>query len=207
MRTWFLTSTVVMISILAVPAFAEEEHRHADAHQHGHGSVNIAVEGNRIDIELEAPGSDIVGFEHVAETQDQKKELTAAKTKLADVLSLIKIIGPANCNVDKAAITFGTQGHDEGEHGKDHEAHEDHADADHAKEAGKDGDADADHAEFHATYQINCENTGQIKGMAFDYFKAFPSAQELDVSVVTAKNQTKFEVTRDKPEIALTGSF
>ena len=51
---------------------ADTKHREAGAHAHGHGKVNIAIEGQRLSIELEAPGADIVGFEHEAKTAAEK---------------------------------------------------------------------------------------------------------------------------------------
>jgi len=41
--------------------------------------------------------------------------------------------------------------------------------------------------------------------MTFDYFNAFAGAQELDISIITPKGQSSFEVTRDKPSLDLTG--
>ncbi len=206
MRLRLFISIAFMSTVMTANAFAEDAHREADAHEHGHGQVNIAIEGNQIDIELEAPGSDIVGFEHEAETDNQKKKLTSAKAKLAEVLVLIKIDGDAGCRVTKADVAFETDGHSEEAHGK-HDDHTKGHDDDHDNEhdAKSDPDSETGHAEFHGLYQVTCKDALKITGLTFDYFKAFASAQELDVNVVTAKKQTKFEVTRDKPAISLVG--
>ena len=42
-------------------------------------------------MELVAPGMDIVGFEHVASTDEQKAAVEKAKAKLTDVLSVFKL--------------------------------------------------------------------------------------------------------------------
>ena len=41
--------------------------------------------------------------------------------------------------------------------------------------------------------------------MTFEYFNVFAGSQELDVSVISAKGQSSFEVKRDKPSLDLTG--
>ncbi len=41
--------------------------------------------------------------------------------------------------------------------------------------------------------------------MTFEYFNVFAGAQELDVSVVSPKGQSSYEVKRDKPSLDLTG--
>ena len=56
--------------------------------QHGHGTVNIAVEGTDLWIELEAPGADIVGFEHEASSEEDKAAVARAEKQLSDPLTL-----------------------------------------------------------------------------------------------------------------------
>jgi hypothetical protein len=41
--------------------------------------------------------------------------------------------------------------------------------------------------------------------MTFDYFKAFPNSQELDISLISPKGQSSAEVKREKPRLDLTG--
>ena len=44
-----------------------------------------------------------------------------------------------------------------------------------------------------------------LTGITFSYFKVFAGAQKLDVTVVTPKQQSRFEVTRVNPRIDLGG--
>ena len=64
MRQWLVTG--LMCLPFTMSAVAEEKHRQLGAHEHGHGNFNIAIEGKSVSMELEAPGADIVGFEHKA---------------------------------------------------------------------------------------------------------------------------------------------
>ncbi len=172
------------------PSFAHEEHRELGPHVHGHGTLNIAVENKRVSIELEAPGMDIVGFEHDAESAEQKTALAKAKDLLGDPLGLFKVPASAECKLSDAKIAI--EAEDEHEH--EHEEGHDHGD--------KGG-----HNAFHVTYAIDCAKPENLTSITFDYFKAFAGAKELDVSVVTEKAQNKFEVTREKPVLDLAGAI
>ena len=46
------------------------ERRELGAHEHGHSKLNLAVEGTLVVMEIAAPGLDVLGFEHPAETAD-----------------------------------------------------------------------------------------------------------------------------------------
>lgn len=197
--------TLVALAITAasaVPAFAEDAHRELGAHVHGRGTLNIAVENNRISIELEAPGMDIVGFEHEASSAEQKASVSKAKEALGDPLSLFKLPAAASCKLVDAKTEVETEGandHDH-DHGDKDDKHADHDDGhDHHDHAG--------HTAFHVTYAIDCAVPANLTSIAFDYFKAFAGAKALDVSVVTDKSQNKFEVTREKPVLDLAGAI
>ncbi len=196
MRTaWVLGAA---LALTALPAYAQEEHRHLGAHVHGHGRLNIAVEGKIVSMELEVPGADIVGFEHEPSTPEQKAALEKAKAKLADGLLLFTPVSSADCSLKNAKVAALAEHEDEHEHEHEHEAHGS-ADARNDEEAGH------HHSEFHVEYSLECSSPSRLTAMTFDYFKAFPNAQELDIAVITPKGQSSFEVKRDKPSLDLTG--
>ena len=61
------------------------------------------------------------------------------------------------------------------------------------------------HAEFHATYEFNCQNMKQLKRIDFKVFKLFPGMQEIEVGIIGTRGQKAFEVTPAKPSILLDG--
>ena len=56
---------------------AEEQHSH-DAHEHGHGQLNLALDGQQLLIEFQAPAADLVGFEKTATTAQEKQHYAKA---------------------------------------------------------------------------------------------------------------------------------
>jgi hypothetical protein len=183
---------VLVLGTFAVhPAAAQTEHRELGPHEHGRGTLNVAVEGNRVSMELEVPGMDIVGFEHAAKTRKDKTTLETAKEKLSMPLSLFKFPMSAGCRVTEAKV--------EVEGGEDH---------DHATKEEKAGDAaemEHHHSEFHNQYSLECTSPASITTIEFGYFNAFPGAEKLDVNLITPKGQNKYEVTRANPVLSLAG--
>ena len=115
-------SRIAMVSflVLAVPtnlaSAGDADRREAKAHAHGHARANVVVEGQRLHIELEAPGADIVGFEHAAKTDAEKKAETDARTKLQNTANVVEIPAAAGCKTEKSSVEL----HREGAHGEFH---------------------------------------------------------------------------------------
>jgi hypothetical protein len=195
----FVFAALAAVS-LAASVRAEEEHRELGPHVHGHGTFDVAVEKKRVAMELQVPGMDIVGFEHEASTDKQKAAVEKAKAELSKPLSLFKLPASAGCAVKEAKVAIEAEDHDHGgeEHHDAKEEHEEHADADHDEHEGH-------HNAFHVTYALECAKPAELTSISFDYFKAFGGAQTLTVNVVTAKAQSSYEVSRDKPELDLGG--
>jgi hypothetical protein len=201
-RTAFLLAAGLACATL--PASAEE-HRQLGAHVHGHGRLNIAVDGKKVLIGLEVPGADIVGFEHEPSTPEQKAAIPNAKAKLANALALFQPEAKARCELEQVKVSL-EAGHEQepGHEAPAQAASPAQAAGQAAAPAGKPEEA-GHHTEFHAEYELSCSAPSRLTSMTFEYFNVFPGAQELDVSVVSAKGQSSFEVKRDKPSLDLTG--
>jgi hypothetical protein len=189
---------IAMSVAAAAPSIADEKHRELGPHVHGQGTFNIAIENTRVSIELEAPGMDIVGFEHEANSGEQKAAFAKAEKQLADPLSLFKFPESAECKLSDAKIVVDAE--DEHDHADDH-------DHDHGDKKADDHDEHGGHNAFHVTYAIDCAKPANLTSVAFDYFKTFAGAKKLEVSVVTDKAQSKFEVTSEKPVLDLAGAI
>ena len=204
MRTWTLGGPLLAAGFglsvgLAVTAgIGSAQHRQADAHEHGRGTLNIAIEGTRLAMELEAPGADIVGFEHKAKTEQQKAAIEKAEQQLMVGEALFQLPAAAGCVLVASGAAREGEDHDHGHDAKDDgKSHAHHGDkADHAE---------SEHSGFRAEYTFECKSPAGVTSIGFDYFKVFAGAQKLDVTVITPKGQTKFEVSRAKPRIDLGG--
>lgn len=191
------------LALAAAPAAAQqppasEPTRQLGAHSHGTGKLNIAIEKRTLEIELEVPGNDIVGFESAAKTTEQKKAIADARALLAKPLVLFKPPEAAGCKVVSAKVKLVTGDHGHG-HGHSHG---------HSHGKGKASANEAAHSEFEAEYQLNCAKPELIDAMELEYFKSFPRAEALDVTIVGAKGQqSKQKVTRAQPRLQLKGAL
>lgn len=216
MKKLFLTVAAGGVLALCSPVLAQEEHREAGAHMHGHGTLNMAIEGNKVAMELVAPGSDIVGFEHEASTDEQKAKVKAAiETLEKGAGDLFAFSEAAKCIVSSAKAEVESMGeHDDHDHGKeakkdDHDHDHDHEkeakkddhDHDHEKEASHEGEAE--HSEFHAAYELECAAPGELRELNVQFFKKFPSSKELAVTVVDGSGGKTHEATPDAPVVKL----
>jgi len=202
----------LIVFAFAAPAIAGET-RELDSHEHGVGELNIAFDGGQIAMELYAPGADIVGFEHSAESAEDRAAIEAAVATLARPLDLFGLPASAECTVTQASAELETEDNDdheahEGADDHDHEEHSDdhaneHAD-EHAEVHPKD---EASHSECHAEYMFDCANPDEINEIELTYFDVFKNARVLEIQVVTASGAKVFDVERDAPSLNLRGMF
>jgi hypothetical protein len=175
--------------ILAFPVLADE-HRQLGPHQHGHGKLNIAIENGEVSMDLDVPGADVIGFEHEPSTPEQKAAFEAGTAKLAEALSLFKMPAAAGCVVKEAKVSIEGEHEEETPKGSAASAHE---------------TEEAHHSDFNVYYKLQCRSVAKLTRIDFDYFKAFAGARVLEVTIITPKAQNSYEVTRDKPNLDLTG--
>lgn len=181
----------VLIGILAgaaaaASAAAQEATRQLEAHEHGHSTLNIAIDGNLVELELISPGADLVGFEHEARGEADKAALAAAEAKLSQPLALFELPAAAGCRVTGASVEI---------EGEEHAREGEHAE----------GEDEGEHNEFHATYSLACADGSAVDAIRFGFFDAFPNAEEIEVTVVSPRGQSRYEVERGTPRLDLTG--
>jgi hypothetical protein len=191
---------IAAATLATTPVVAEEARRELGAHEHGHSTLNIAIEGDRIEMELEAPGVDLVGFEHAAESVEDQAALAQARATLMEPLALFVLPSSAGCTVQSASVEV--EGEGAHAHAGEQEEHEDeeHEEVGHDDHEGEEG-----HSEFHAVYGLTCADADRIDGIEFAYFETFTGAQEVQVTIITETGQKSFEVERDQPRVELQG--
>lgn len=195
---WFIP--LVLVAAVAAPTPAES-HRELGAHVHGRGTLDIAIEGQRVAMELEAPGMDIVGFERQPKSNADKAAVERVTKLLKEPLALFKLPEAAGCTLVDAKVELKVEADKaedkkpaEGKKGGHSHAHGHGHSHDHSQ-----------HTAFRATYQLACADPAKITSIAFDYFKRFTGAKSLAVNVVSGAGQKSYEVKRAKPTLALEG--
>ena len=117
----------LLIPLCAVPvaaATAQDQIRRADAHEHSVAAAQLAVEAGRIDLMLQVPGANLVGFEHPPRNGEQRATLDEARRRLAAGGWLV-LPAAAGCSSDfeiemPGFEDDGSTANGEHEHGDDH---------------------------------------------------------------------------------------
>ncbi|MBT5301389.1 MAG: DUF2796 domain-containing protein [Tateyamaria sp.] len=177
------TILIFGITIITSYPLLAESTRQLESHEHGVGQLEVAIEGQKIAIDLHAPGADIVGFEYVAESSKDRKAVDTAITILGKPLDLFLISSDAKCNVMQAAAEL--------ESDDEHDEHQE-------KSA---------HTEFHASYILNCMNIAAMTEIKFAYFDLFPNTKELEVQMISDVGAFTFEIEREEPTLDLIGKL
>ncbi|MFK5981208.1 MAG: DUF2796 domain-containing protein [Rhizobiaceae bacterium] len=174
------------LSLLFPATLAAETERQHGAHEHGVSQLKIALDGKLLQFELEAPGSDIVGFEHEAENETQKESIQSALSMLGDPMSIFDFPVAARCSVTASDAKFETE-HEEEHEGKKHDDHDD----------------EEGHAEFHVSYSLTCTSPQSLANLGLKFFDLFPEAKELEVEAISNNGQLVLEIKRDEKSIDL----
>ena len=204
------TLSILALSAIAATSASAEETRQLDAHVHGVGQLDIAFDGQQIAMEFHAPGADIVGFEYLPESAEDRTAVENAVATLARPMDLFMISEAAGCSVIQATAGLETEEDDHEGHDHDEHAHDDHADKDehsHDEHAHEDHADEATHTEFHAEYLLNCADPAALSEITFAYFDVFPNALEVEVQIISDAGATAYEVERDAPTLDLSGLF
>lgn len=192
-----LHTALLLLSATLCFASGKDEHRQHDSHVHGVGQLNLAVDGNDVYIELKNPSANIVGFEHMPASEEDRHAVHEAAEKLEDGESLFTFSNQASCSLTSATVSSSllTQDHEDGHHAAAaHEGkHEDHGyvnTGDHA-----DHHKDEVHSEFAAEYTFSCKRPEKLTSFETRIFSVFPGIEELKAQVITNTGQTGAELT------------
>jgi hypothetical protein len=205
--TTFAALTIVgMAGTAAAGEGHDHGHREHGAHVHGVASLNVAVDGDKLLIELDSPAANLVGFEHAPRDDAQREAVDKAKAQLADGAALFVPDAQAGCALESYGVDMALAKH--GDHGHAHDDEHNH-DADHAHAHGEDEaheahahDADV-HSDVHAEYTFTCAEPQALKTLDVRLFDAFPGTERLRVQSITPSGQSAGELTPASHALAL----
>ena len=180
MRRLLLALPFALLPLAVAHAGDEHDHEHGSlgAHEHGVGRLNAALDGQTLELELESPAMNLVGFEHAATTDADKAKVAAVRAQLEKPQVLFNLPKAAGCVVATQELESPLFG--------------DKPDAD---EEAK-GEHHHDHSEIHAHYQFSCSAPGALKTLDLaNIFNTFPATQKIQVQLISPSGQQGVEVT------------
>lgn len=165
---------------LAAPAHdhAHEEHGSLGKHEHGVASLNVALDGQTLEIQLQSPALNLLGFEHQARSDADQAKVAAVRQQLEQPQALFALPIEAKCALTASTLDsplFGDHEHEHEEHGP--------------------GEAQ-DHSDIDASYRFACANAGALQTLELGgFFASFPATEKLEVQLIGPSGQQGAELT------------
>ncbi|SET96786.1 Protein of unknown function [Pseudomonas sp. NFR09] len=190
MRRLLLALPFALLPLAVAHAHDEHDHEHEHgslgAHEHGVGRLNAVLDGQALELELDSPAMNLVGFEHLATTPADKAKVAAARKQLENPVALFNLPKAAGCVVSSQELNsplFGDKpeaDHDDDDDDAKDGAHEHHH----------------DHSEIHAHYQFTCATPTALSNLDLtQVFKTFPATQKIQVQLIGPSGQQGVEAT------------
>ena len=159
----------------------DHEAVHQDIHLHGHVELRVALENTSLELYLESPSVNIVGFEHRATSAQQIQAAEDAKSILESPAEIFSF-SDGNCSLSQSNINFSailqaTEHHQSGADGNKDEAHQ------------------VDHSEITASYKYNCQRGGELDVISLKLIEHFPGIEKIKVIWLTDTEQGTVELT------------
>lgn len=183
MRHLLLALPFALLPLVAAQAHEhghdhDHEHSHDSlgAHEHGVASLNAALDGNLLELQLESPAMNLVGFEHAAKSDADKAKVASARKHLEQPQALFALPIEAKCALQESELEsplFGDAEHAEHEHGDEH-----------------------GHSDIDASYHFTCANAEALKTLELgSFFGTFPGTEKLEVQLIGPSGQQGAELT------------
>lgn len=176
MKQPFLISTLVLMT--AQIAIAEDQRQH-DAHEHGAAMLGLAQEGNTLQIELDSPAFNILGFEYAPSTAEEKQTLASAIDALNNGERLFTFPKSAKCSMVDSDVHSSLLK-------ADHDKHDEHKDHD---------EHDEGHSDMEVVWSFNCLSPDDLTKVEITLFSNFKNLTDLDVDYITNTGQGSVELS------------
>ena len=174
MRTFMICSILVAVRFGWASAQTVAPRKNVQhAHEHGGAKLNIAIEGKEATIELETPADGIVGFEHAAVSDADKKRQSTALDTLKNRIAEMVVFDRS------AACTFT------------------------ARRVAVEKDPDEGHSDVKGEFGVSCGKPPAGTQLRFGFTKIFPRIVDVEVQLLNGDQQTGVKIHNDGGSIAL----
>lgn len=172
---------------LSFPVLADDHQHSLEAHVHGIGTLNIALENQLLELQLESPAMNIIGFEYQPTTAADIQAVKAAQSTLSNAVELFAFSPAAQCRLTSVsienALLKGSGAHDH-DHDHDHESQP-------AAEI-----AEHQHNDISAHYQYHCATPAQLNSIDLaGLFKLFTQTEKIQVQLIVGDYQQGAELS------------
>jgi hypothetical protein len=155
----------------------------APPHVHGIATLDVAVSADTLQLSLDSPLDNLVGFEHAPNNARESQAIREMARHFSQPDSLFAPSAAARCVVKSVQLSspvidpqlLAANGVSAAPTGASHE--------------------EEGHADLDAQIVFRCERPGELKRLDAKIFGAFPGLRQLDAQVVTTSRQSAAKLT------------
>lgn len=151
------------------PALAHE------AHVHGVGKLDVAIDGSQVNLHLDTPLANLLGFEHAAKSVKDRQATQQMARQLRDAGKVFVTTPAAECR--PASVKLVSAALDPALLGEP------------IASAVTDKPAEPGHADLDADFVFQCAHPERLQSIDVTLFSQFKGFQQIDVQMVTPKKQ------------------
>jgi len=188
MRRLLLALPFALLPLAVAHAHDEHDHDHdhdhtaLGAHEHGVAKLDVVLDGKTLELGLDSPAMNLVGFEHAASSDADKAKVASVRQQLEQPLQLLGLAKDAGCSIDAQELQSPLFDATAAAAGKT----EKHA-----------------HSDIEAHYQFTCSNPSKLASIDLaPLFKAYPAMQKINVQLIGPNGQKGLEATPTTATVA-----
>jgi len=163
-----------LLALLSCAAIAHEP----GPHVHGIASLQVAIDGTTLTVNLESPLDNLLGFEHAARTDQERKAVSALRARLQKPAGLFVPTPAASCTV--TSVKLESPVFEE-------------------RPVAEKGDA---HADLDAEFAFTCLHPDRLRDLEVKLFESFPGTRQINAQVAGPKGQAAAKLTAAQRRIA-----
>lgn len=168
--------------LLPFTAAQAEEVAHASlgAHEHGAAHLDVALDSNTLELALESPAMNLVGFEHAAASASDQAAVATARQQLAEPLQLFSIPAEAGCTVAEQELQSPLFNQPSSGAATEHE-----------------------HSDVDAHYSLTCAHPEQLRELNLSaLFQRFAAMQKIQVQLIGPNGQQGAQLSAATPTLS-----
>ena len=166
---------VVALAAVCLGAARAEEFRQLGTHEHGHLTLNVVVQGPLLSVELEAPGMNVLGYEHRPRTTAEKQRVEAQQRWLQSGREAVAVAPAAACRLEKVLVSSPSWSEVAGE----------------------------DHGDYRVAWRFHCANPAALDWFEPWLLQKLLGVAEVDVNLINGALQTRFAAGGPRQRIPL----
>ncbi len=180
----FMGSAVMatMLSLGVMPLAGAQE---PGAHVHGLATLEVALDGAAVQISLDSPLDNLLGFERAPRNEKERQAVRAMALKLHQAATLFVFTPAAQCRLESAELESAVLAP-----GLLAPATDSGKGSDTAK-----ADSSDVHAELAATWHFQCTVPQALQGVEVRLFQQFSGLKRIDAAVAGPKGQSSAKLS------------